>query len=387
MSTIQWVPLLLLRPVPEVAPFRGFLYDRELVPRLEDVTAPPYDVVDEDQRQALLQHHQFNACHLDLGDPDETGDQYGAARRRYEAWTARGILRRDPEPRLYLYRMGFRDDEGRARQTSGVVTALRLEEPGSGVLPHERTLPKPLGDRLHLLRACPVNLSPIYLLSPVEGLTDLLEPEGPPRAACTDPDGVHHRLYDITATGRMKTIAEAVGSAPLVIADGHHRYQTALAYWNEIGDAMPGAEWIMALIVELSPDQLQVEPIHRVLGRRVAQPAGEPVEPTPATGSTVVTTADRAVAVVAPAGVPPVCHLHDELLPALGVSSDDLEYEPSAERAAGVVARGGTAFLLPPLSVEEIATVAKSGERFPQKSTYFAPKPRTGLVFRSLRES
>jgi uncharacterized protein (DUF1015 family) len=381
--------------VPEISPFRGFFYDRELVPRLEDVTSPPYDVIDETDRRALLDRHPWNAAHLDVGEPDSLGDQYEAACRHFQAWTARGILRRDAEAHLYLYRQGYRDSEGVLRQTSGVIGCVRVVEPGTEILPHEQTMPRPLGDRLDLLRACRVNLSPIWLLSPAKELSALLEAEGPPRAAMTDRDGVHHRLYDITGAGRMRGISEAIASGPLVIADGHHRYRTALAYRDEAGSEVPGASHVMAWVVELSAEQLQVLPIHRIVpGRRVVPIDGVPVE-----GDLAHIAAEKRSIVVAtvagsgllldpaPAGTGVASYLHDTVLPRLGLDRPDLEYESSPERVERELSKGGTAFYLPPVSVEEIIATARSGALFPEKTTFFAPKPRTGLVFRSLVES
>ena len=363
--------------MPVFSPFRGFLYDRELVPHLEDVIAPPYDVIDDDERASLLARHPWNAAHLDVGEADELGDRYGAAGRRFEAWSARGILRRDPHPSFYLYRIGFRDADGHPRQMSGVLGAVTLEEPGRAILPHERTLSKPLGDRLDLMRACTVNVSPIWLLSPVAGLTALLEPDGPPRAACSAPDGSHHRIYDITAGGRLTAIEEAV------------------AYRDEVGERVPGAAAVMALVVELSPDQLQVQPIHRLVRRRVdAALPGTSVD-----GDLALAARLKGAPVIGvgpgrglladppPPGDSAASHLHETVLPLLGVAPSELEYEPDAARVVGAVASGGTGFFLPPVTIDEIAALTGSGGRFPEKTTFFAPKPRTGLVFRSLTES
>lgn len=381
--------------MPEFSPFRGFLYDREHVPRLEDVTSPPYDVISESERRTLLERHPWNSAHLDAGDPDDLGDRYNAARRRFESWTARGILVRDTEPRLYMYRLRYRGEDGVTCQTSGVIGAVGLEAPGKGVLPHERTLANPLGDRLQLMRACPVNLSPIWLLSPATGLSELLEPEGLARAAMTDADDVHHSLYDISDAKRIATIAEAIASAPLVIADGHHRYQTALAYREEVGTGVSGASRVMAFVVELAREQLQVHPIHRLLHRKLGRiPEGAAVD-----GDLIATAREKRSLLIAtgpsagivldlpPHGRSAVAHLHESLLPRLGVDPAELSYEASPARIDDALRAGATAFLLPPLDVDEIASMARAGGRFPEKTTFFAPKPRTGLVFRSLLES
>src|SRR5437763_15430941 len=165
--------------------------------------------------------------------------------------------------------MGYHDADGRPRQTSGVIGALELSVPGEGdVLPHERTMSKPKDDRLNLLRSCRANLSPIWVLSLAEGLSALCELPGPPDARCTDDEGVHHRLWRITRPGVVAAMADAVASAPVVIADGHHRYETALAYQEErrAAGAGPGDhDLIMAYAVELADEQLSIRPIHRLL--------------------------------------------------------------------------------------------------------------------------
>src|SRR4029077_1915435 len=130
--------------------------------------------------------------------------------------------------------MGFHDESGRPHQTSGVIGALELAVPGEGdVLPHERTMPKPKGDRLDLMRSCRANISPVWGLSLAEGLSALCEPSGPPTARCTDDDGVHHRIWRLEQPAVLEAISAAVGGAPVVIADGHHRYETALHYRDE----------------------------------------------------------------------------------------------------------------------------------------------------------
>src|SRR5690606_22470218 len=151
---------------------------------------------------------------------------------------------------FYAYRMGYRDERGGLRQTSGIVGALTL---GTGdVLPHEQTTPKAKSDRLDLLRACRTNLSPLWALSTAPGLSSLAELPGPPVARATDDEGVHHRLWKVDAPGIVAAISEAVAARPLVIADGHHRYETASTYREERRAVDGPGPWdaVMAYVVE-----------------------------------------------------------------------------------------------------------------------------------------
>src|SRR5205807_339984 len=172
---------------------------------------------------------------------------------------------------LYVYRMAFTDESGAPRRMTGVVGALALSPPGEGsVLPHERTMPKAKSDRLDLLRSVRANLDPVWGLSLSSGLSGLFEPviaAGGPSASCVDDAGVEHCLFPV-AGDLVERIRAAVAAEPLVIADGHHRYETALAYQEQqraAGVDDPGADRIMMLVVELAEDQLVVRPIHRLL--------------------------------------------------------------------------------------------------------------------------
>ena len=215
-------------------PISGIRYDPDRVD-LADVLAPPYDVIDDDGRARLEARSPYNAVFVELGRDGADGpDRYEQASCHFDDWLAEGILRVDEEPSFYVYRMGWHDEAGQAHQTTGILGALELSTPDEGrVLPHERTMGKPKGDRLRLLRACRANLSPVWGLSLAEGLSELCQVTGPPVARATDEDGVHHRLWRVTQPGVVAAITDAVASAPVVIADGHHRYETALAYRDE----------------------------------------------------------------------------------------------------------------------------------------------------------
>ncbi|MDQ6796912.1 MAG: DUF1015 domain-containing protein, partial [Actinomycetota bacterium] len=255
--------------MPRFEPFPGVRYDNARV-SLDDVAAPPYDVIDPQEREALGARSPWNVVHVDLAHPSDVGDRYQTARCRFDEWLLSGILATDAEPGFYVYKMGFRDDDGNQRQTSGVIGALGLMPPGEGgVLPHEHTMSRPKDDRLNLMRACRANLSPIWGLSLATGLSQLCEVTGPPLARCTDAEGVHHRLWRVTQPGVIEAITDTVASASVVIADGHHRYETALAWQAEVRAASADREGdhdlVLAYLVELAPEQLSVGPIHRAV--------------------------------------------------------------------------------------------------------------------------
>jgi uncharacterized protein (DUF1015 family) len=420
--------------VPELFPFPGLRYQLSVLDAdLGAVTAPPYDVIDEESRARLEASHPQNAVRLILPRDVEPGDRYQRARATFEQWRADGILSPDA-PHLYVYRTAFTDpgspgvspDEtaGTARRMTGVIGALALSRPGEGsVLPHERTLPKAKSDRLELLRSVRANLDPVWGLSLSSGLSELIEPviaAGGPAASCVDGDGVEHCLFPVEGD-LVEAIAALVAAAPLVIADGHHRYETALAYREQqqaAGVDDPGAARIMMLVVELTEEQLVVRPIHRLLsgvGRDLRARLAEVCAVLPAGPNTpdgvrqLVADMDRtgSMGLVDGDGLARLTLLPDVLGPALDAlpaplrevdaarfdavlerigAPDDIDYRNDALTVAALVAKGAAdvAVLLRPVSVAQIDTVAEAGLRMPQKTTYFQPKPLTGLVFRSL---
>ena len=413
--------------MPDFSPFAGIRYDsRNGGADLTARAAPPYDVIDEEQRSTLESSHPENAVRLILPrDVDIEGDRYARAAAAYTTWCDEGVLRRDPQPRFYGYRMEYTDEHGRARHTTGVLGALTLPEPGDGsVLPHERTMPKAKSDRLALLRATRMNLDPIWCLSLTEGLTALIDTRTP-LATCTDEDATRHSLFGIDDTAKQAAIADAVRSTPLVLADGHHRFETALAYRDERRQGAtpsaprpdPGAEAIMTFVVELADDQLSIEPIHRLVhlaagvagARQLLSTAFTITAAGPNTpagierleqamrdqgGMGLVDGDGLALLVVAspssagtdddPAARTDAARFETVALPLLAGAS--IEYRHDALAVAALVAKGiaDAAVLLRPVSVADTRAAALAGIRMPQKTTFFAPKPRTGMVFRTL---
>ncbi len=255
--------------VPRFEPFQGLRYRPEVAP-LAQVVAPPYDVISAGERSHLASRHRANAVLVELPEADLSGgrDRYTVATDLFARWQAKGILVADPGPSLYPYRMT--DPAGRA--TTGVIGALGLADPGeeSDILPHEQTLPKPKSDRLDLLRATRANLSPIWGLSMAAGVTATFDPtDDDPVADVYDDDGVRHQLWVLNDADTVAAVRAAVATAPVVLADGHHRYETARTYQAERRRASGGApgpyDLVMALVVELSEDQLTVGAIHRTI--------------------------------------------------------------------------------------------------------------------------
>jgi uncharacterized protein (DUF1015 family) len=400
--------------VPGFRPFRALRYDAALAP-LADLVAPPYDVVDAEERARLVARSPYNAIRVELPTPDaaRSDDRYAAAAALLEAWQANGALRRDPLPALYVYKMGFFDEAGKSRATTGVIGALGLEACGGAVVPHEQTMSGPGEDRLQLLRACRVNCSPIWGLSLAPGLT----------AACatateratdyveaTDDEATTHEMWRVVDESSISLISELIAPAPVVIADGHHRHETAIRYRAECRahhDVAGGHDFVMAFIAELAPEQLAVRAIHRLVSglaegldlageftrrfhlRRAPSELGESNSQTISQSAPALVTRDGIWLIAPRANEPskegePDSRVVDEFL--AGLPAHVTDYEHGGERALAAVrtGRAQAAVLLRPPTVDQLTAAVRAGVRLPPKSTYFQPKPRTGFVFRPL---
>ena len=398
--------------MPGFSPFRGVRYNAE-GGFVDDVIAPPYDVISPSDREALVARSEHNAVRLELPAEEDGRNRYEVAAELWRQWQDERVLVADDEPAFYAYRMGFKDESGRPRQTTGILGALHLEAPGQGILPHERTTSKDKADRFDLIRAVRANLSPIWVLSPTAGLSGLVDADvdgRPPDTRATDADGVHHRIWQITSPAVVDGIRDALAVNPVLVADGHHRYEIGLAYQAEqgAGDGSAGHDRILAFVVELSEDELSVRAIHRVLRGlpegfdllAALEPHFEPFETGPV-DETILARMDDAGALglvtpdgtwllrPRPATVEAASHDLDSsrLDVALATLPDhDLKFQHGWDRVTDFVATGDAdaAILLRPATVAQIATISHGGERMPPKTTFFYPKPATGLVFRSL---
>lgn len=377
---------------------------------LTEVLSPPYDVIDERLRAQLARRSPYNAVHIDLPVDKDGTDRYEVARCLLHDWLADGILVTDELPTFTVYRMSYADAAGRPRHTTGVIGALELSPPGGDILPHEQTTPKAKSDRLDMLRSCHANLSAIWGLSLAKGLTDLLPVDDAPAAEVTDETGVHHIVWVVDDQATCAAISDAVALQPVMIADGHHRYETSLTYRAERVDAdgMAGpAAFTLAYVVELVEDELSIGAIHRLLSGlpqgfdliEALSPWFEPIG-TPPPNRPITTAMDEAGALCAvlPDGEVLLRPRPQALTKARDLDSarldialaalppHELAYEHDLNRLRQALATGmaQAGVLLRPASIAQIDATAHGSERMPPKTTFFHPKPKTGLVFRSL---
>jgi uncharacterized protein (DUF1015 family) len=395
--------------VARFEPFTGIRYDLARSD-LGKVIAPPYDVIDAGQRAALAARDPHNAVLIDLPSEADGDRRYEVAQRLLAGWLADGTLVLDDRPSFTIYRMTAADDTGTERRTTGVIGALELSAPGTDILPHEHTTKKAKSDRLDLLRSCRANLSAIWGLSLTKGLTDLLPVEGEPLADVVDDDGVRHTVWRVDDPTTCAAISAAVAEQPVVVADGHHRYETSLAYKSEreAADGKAGdAGSTLAYIVELVEDELTVHGIHRLISGLpegtdlVAalapwfDDAGRPPADIPITtamidaGCLTLVLPDRELLMrPRPEALTDARDLDSSRLD-VGLEAIPecvLSFQHGVDNVRAAVASGAAqaGVLLRPATVAQIEATAHGGERMPPKTTFFHPKPKTGIVFRSL---
>ena len=413
--------------MPDLQAFNGIRYS--LTENLRDLVCPPYDVISLQEQVRLHDRHPNNAVRLELPfseHPDEPKEKkYLRAAEYFDEWLETEVLGQDQAPSLYVYRQDFIGHDGRRKRVTGVIGALRLEPLGAatGILPHERTMPGPIEDRLTLLRSCPVNISPIYAIYRGAGsLAPFLESlESRPAAArFSDDHGALHRIWVITDPAEVELLSASVRAGPLVIADGHHRYETALAFHAEQDE--PGEhDFVMCFCVDADAEDLEVLPYNRALratvppdelAERLTRDFGaRAIEPSESSAALEQSGADHPLLFILPERALlvevsdkdvvervgqrarswralDVVALHEVVLPqALSEGIDELSFSNHPEEVVDLVHSHGwtAAVLLRPLQAAEVIEVARSGERMPQKASYFWPKVVTGLVFRSLR--
>ena len=426
----------------EIRPFRALRYDLEKAGTIGELTCPPYDIISEAQRQEYLSRNGHNLIRLEL--PREGEDPYAQAAEILTRWRQEGVLRLDMDPGMYLYEEEFLSgvDQGERRSVLGLVCLVRLTDFSQGVvLPHEETLSKAKEDRFRLMTATRCNFSSIYSLYHDEtGATRQrllhLKETCAPRYEFSD-GLVTHRLWVVNDTEALDALREDFAGRKLYIADGHHRYETALRYRDtlrEQGTYLPGADYVMMTLTDMEDPGLTVFPTHRLVrglptfdsaalqeacrehftlektsSREESQAAldaayGEGKHAFAlfdGKGWTVLTLKDPAVMEQLLPDMSQayreldVSILHSLVLERLlGIDKENmanqknLTYTRSAQEAEESVEQGESqcCFLLNPTRVEEIGQVAQNGEKMPQKSTYFYPKLITGLVMNSLEE-
>lgn len=442
----------------DVRPFRGLRYATAAAPDLGAVLSPPYDVIDADDDRRLRERHPFNVVRLELTTASVAGGpegRYEQAAETLRSWRGQGVLVREDRPAYYLHEATFPHAGGRATRRE-IIAAVGLEPWERGVvLPHERTYPRAKADRLRLLAATETNLSPILVFFEHGAAAAAGEPdavaaawdwagERAPEAEGTDAEGVGHRLWVLSEPDLVEALQAYFASRPLFIADGHHRYETALNYLedrrHQAGGDLPAehpARFVMMHLIADDDPGLVILPLHRLVrgvssddvaslverlrgdfeverhqigsaGGLTSALAGPGARGDGSQAFGLVPSGQADMLLVRrPAGASLPDALPDDrdaswrsldvvlvdftvvrpLLAARSLHAEDaISYVRDADEAIARV-RSGTAdlaILVNPTRVEQVAAVARAGERMPEKSTYFFPKAPTGLVLRPL---
>ena len=414
----------------DIQPLRTLRYETSVAGPLGDLVAPPYDVIDDAMRAELASRSEHNVVELDLPESYE-----GAAETLAE-WREAGALVQEDEPAMWVLRQDYTAPDGSERTRTGFFARVRVEDYGAGrIRPHERTHPGPREDRLRLTRATRANLSPIFSLFPDssggarETLGQVTGEE--PFAEVTDDEGTRNTLWRVSDPDRIAALQGALADAELLIADGHHRYETARVYADEVGGE-GDHRYVLMLLVALEDPGLLIFPTHRLLtglkedsDKQIAiaetarrdfdiEELSGPSELEPPPGNDRVTFGymdshfkrpfrftlkDQSIADDALPGMPePYRKLDTAVLEAvflrgaLHMSEDDishlhgLDYSKNLDDAIDRVESGeaDAGFFMRPTPVEQVREVAATGESMPPKSTYFYPKVPTGLVFNPL---
>jgi len=424
----------------DIQPFQGVLYNTKRV-RANDVLTQPYDKITPEMREKYLKLSPYNLIRIELGKEEdgdtESTNKYTRARDLYAAWLGEGILQRAAKPALYYLEQSFAAPDGSGLRTrKALIARVRLHRWDEGiVLPHEHTLSKPKADRMALLRACASQQGQIFMLYPRPNQHTLPRPYSEPTLTATDDYGVVNKLWEITDASAIKAAQESLRGTRFYIADGHHRYETALAFRDECRAAAdkpdPNApyEFVMATLVDMSDPGLVVLPTHRTVANLTPFNAHHfrnelaktfAVEPQPSLdklsaamkgGKHLIGMRDaNEFALLRPknldalrplfASKPPLWHtldvaiLHVGILEALlGIDEARLREESNVtywrepDKAAALVQSGQAqlAFFLNPTDVQDVKAIADARSRMPQKSTDFYPKLLSGIVINDLR--
>ena len=433
--------------MPDIRPFRALRYDPATIADPGLVVAPPYDVIDAAEESRLLARHPANVVRLDKPDDqagDEPDDRYRRAARTLAGWRSDGTLHKDPHPSIYVYEQAYLvPGTDVSRTQRGFFARLRLQAFDEGaVLPHERTMSGPKEDRYKLLRATGVNTSPVVgLYDDRAGAGRSVLDAVTARAAdvaLTDDDDVHHRLWAVSADGDAAEVVApllaAASRGPVTIADGHHRYETALRYRDERRmsrscEEDPPFDYLLTLFIDAASEPLTVLPTHRIVRGLGDDGAASLLDRLDTlfevrrgvgraelrqrfdaaglarggegrfglwtrAGGALLTARREAFEEFLPAGGTALRSLDVTLLGAAlehlaaidgdAVAAGAIEYTKSAGDAIKRVEAGldeaDAAFLLEPTPVAAVLGVAADGDVMPQKSTYFYPKALTGLV-------
>jgi uncharacterized protein (DUF1015 family) len=364
--------------VPLLKPFRALRYDEEAAGPLDHLVAPPYDVITPEAREHLLARSSWNAVRLVRPDDPEE------AARALADWRERGVLVREERPAVWLLEEEYTGPDGVRRTRRGIAARVRLKPYGDGVvLPHEGTFSEPKETRLRLLRATRMKPSPIFLLHHGSAPAADGEPD-----LTAELDGVVSRLRRVTDPAAIEDVLARV-AGPLLIADGHHRYETALRFHEE--DGTDETAHVLAVLVALDDEGLEIFPTHRLTAGAVPALDGEfretPLaDPQEAAAALAAVARDHpAFVLLRPEGAALVEGSDQPLDTALvdSLPLSDVAYTASAVDAERAVRSGEAtaAFLVRPPTVEQVESYARAGLRMPPKSTYFFPKLTSGLLF------
>lgn len=430
-----------------VRPFRAWRYASEELD-LSDLTAPPYDVISPKMRSDLLERNEHNVVALELPegplDPIAPDNRYYTGAKRWNAWREQGVLVRDERPAIYVLEQRY-ELEGEPIRRMALIAEVAIEPFDAGViLRHERVLPKALGDRFELIKSTHANFSQVFgLFGDPDGASDSIYrsvADQEPVATSTDADGVRSTLWALTDEEALTSVSGLMSDKPIFIADGHHRYTTALAYRDlmrelaEIAEQHPvdpDHDFLMMALVNMDDPDLVVLPYHRIAKGLEGFSAKEfhtglekhfdVSELTDDQPKSALLTQDRPAFVLRVKGLPnpvlaslksevdlddalrvehssawknlDVAVLQELILwPLLGIhpdrheTLDRLSFTKDADEAFGAVGDNDVAFILRPTGLDQLRDISLGGEIMPQKSTYFYPKLPSGLLFRGMDE-
>ncbi|MFA6001551.1 MAG: DUF1015 domain-containing protein [Thermoleophilia bacterium] len=436
----------------EVHAFRGLRYNPDVVPELSRVVAPPYDIISPSRQKYYHERHPYNAIRLDFGislaGDDEENNRYTRASAQLQEWLQAEILLPEPKPSVYCLREEYKSENGVIAARDGFIAMIRLTDFSQGrVLPHEETAPGPKADRLKLMESTEANLSPIFCIySDPDGIiSETLKPayETSPDLQLVDDADTRHSLWIVSNDDACAGISQAFAEKTLYIADGHHRYETALAY-RDARRAKDGPgpdqpyDYMMVYLSSMGEAGRSIFPIHRFVSgltpetmqrlsssleeyfkidevsgngsdrqqNMIAMMKEQPADQNsfglylPATDSYHVLTARQPRPMISAEKTARSAAYRsldvavlDRVILAdiLGVTPEGpnanakVRFVERTDKALEETSQPGfqVAFFINPTSMQEITAVSEAGEKMPQKSTYFYPKPLTGMVFRS----
>ena len=410
-----------------VIPFKGLRYNVEKVGDISDVIAPPYDVIKPEERIELEARHPENIIRLILSQPQdkdtEKNNQYTRAAQLMNEWMSNNTLVRDTTPRYYIYDQSFTAPDRKHYTRRAIIALVKLEPfENKVILPHEKTHVGPKIDRLNLMRACHANLSPIFLLyqdadGDIEGIMQDWTDDNAPEVDCPDTFGSTHQLWCMDNPDSNNKIQELFSAKPLLIADGHHRYETALAFRDEMSrqrgiNTSHGYDYMMVNLVRMESPGLAVLAIHRLLSHLTTEQINNAVSSLPEvfevheidslsnlmdkldsykgkSSAVGMSTPDKKYRLLIPRtiseGQLDVTLVQDTIIQKLfkiETLADHISYTAYTDDALEHVkgASDRVALLMNPTPVEQVLDVAMAGKIMPQKSTYFYPKMATGFV-------